>query len=267
MKLDKIKEHYNQQPETDRLDSPLGQLEFIRTKEIISRYLGDESLKILDVGGAVGRYSFWLAELGHQVWLLEPSERHIEIARKKNQEAEHKLAGIIHGHAGELDFEKNKFDVILNMGPMYHLQKTSQRENVLKKMYRVLKEDGILFSAYISRFASLQDGYKHGYIKNSEAYKLVKKSLATGKHNAPNNKYFTIAYFHHPEEIKPELKNAGFRDTKVLAVEGFLSLVNNLEDYFANENDRQILLEFLSEVEAEETLIGTSNHLLSIAKK
>ena len=70
MELDKIIKHYNENPETDRLDSPNGQLEFIRTKEIISRYLSKAPLKVLDVGGATGKYSFWLAELGHKSMVI-----------------------------------------------------------------------------------------------------------------------------------------------------------------------------------------------------
>lgn len=267
MEIERVKKHYNDYPETDRLDSPHGQLELIRTKEIIGRYLSETPLEILDVGGGTGRYSFWLAELGHKVWLLEPSERQIEIAREENKSSEHKLQDIILGHAGEIDFDESKFDIVLNLGPMYHLQKPSQREEVLKKIYKVLKHKGILFSAYISRFAALCDGYKKGYIGDSKYKKLVKENLKTGKHSPTDSEYFTSAYLHHPEEIEPELKNAGFRDNRVLAVEGFFSILTNLDDYISDKNEKENILEFLSKIEEEKTLIGASNHLLSISRK
>ena len=38
-------------------------LEFIRTKEIISRYIINRMYKIIDICGASGAYSYWLALL------------------------------------------------------------------------------------------------------------------------------------------------------------------------------------------------------------
>ena len=43
----------------------------LRTQEIIGRHLPSGSLRILDVGGAVGIYSAWLASEGHSVHLID----------------------------------------------------------------------------------------------------------------------------------------------------------------------------------------------------
>jgi 2-polyprenyl-3-methyl-5-hydroxy-6-metoxy-1,4-benzoquinol methylase len=65
--------HYETGAEKGRLESGGGLLELIRTKEIIRRYLRKRRADIVDVGGSPGVYSRWLAELGHNVHLIDAS--------------------------------------------------------------------------------------------------------------------------------------------------------------------------------------------------
>jgi len=48
------------------------------------------------------------------------------------------------------------------MGPIYHLTERSDREKALSEAYRVLRNDGVLFSVAINRFATLFDGLTRG---------------------------------------------------------------------------------------------------------
>ena len=57
-------------------------LELIRTQEIISRYL-THGIDIIDIGGATGVYSLWLASQGYNVTLFDIVPKHIETARAK----------------------------------------------------------------------------------------------------------------------------------------------------------------------------------------
>ncbi|MDD2476448.1 MAG: class I SAM-dependent methyltransferase, partial [Dysgonamonadaceae bacterium] len=60
-------------------------LEFLRCKEIISRYLICDEMEIADIGGATGAFSYWLAQLGHRVHLLDFTPLHIEQAKEKGK--------------------------------------------------------------------------------------------------------------------------------------------------------------------------------------
>lgn len=85
--------------EADRLiASALGQLEFTRTRELIQRFLPALPSKVLDVGGGTGRYSTWLASLGHEVHLIEPVPLHLEQARIRASEGPSFLVSL--GDAG-----------------------------------------------------------------------------------------------------------------------------------------------------------------------
>ena len=59
-----IHEHYERRLEQDRLASPLGVIEFERTKEIIGRHLPAAPAVIADIGGGAGPYALWLAGQG-----------------------------------------------------------------------------------------------------------------------------------------------------------------------------------------------------------
>src|SRR5207249_7365285 len=59
--LPEVQAYYARFPEESRLGSGSSRLEFERTKEILTRVLPPPPARIVDVGGAVGAYSLWLA--------------------------------------------------------------------------------------------------------------------------------------------------------------------------------------------------------------
>src|ERR1700687_215639 len=80
-----VEQYYAEYPEHDRLSSARGQLEFERTKRIVQRFLPTPPAIVADVGGGTGPYSHWLASLGYETHLIEPSIRLVEICRNLKQ--------------------------------------------------------------------------------------------------------------------------------------------------------------------------------------
>src|SRR5262245_35121107 len=83
--------YYEQYQEETRLGTGPFQLEFERTKEILAR-LFPSPRRIVDVGGAAGAYSAWLAQRGHEVHLVDATPRLVEEARRRNAGAAHPIA-------------------------------------------------------------------------------------------------------------------------------------------------------------------------------
>ena len=78
-------------------------------------------------------------------------------------------------------------------------------------------------AAAIIRFASLMAGYLLDTMGDPDYRAIVDKDLLTGVHQNPTEKdYFTDAYFHVVDELEEEVKTAGFRLEKTVAVEGFI---------------------------------------------
>jgi 2-polyprenyl-3-methyl-5-hydroxy-6-metoxy-1,4-benzoquinol methylase len=244
-------------------------LERIRSQEIILRYLPKSRIKILDIGGANGIYSFWLASEGHDVDLIDLVPRHIDQAKENEKTTGIKLTSIKIGNACALPYRNNIYDIVLFLGPLYHLLEKEKRIQSLLEAKRVLKSNGIVFAAVISRYASMIDGFLNNFIEDNEFRKMVIDDLNNGNHinRTGKEKYFTTAYFHYPEELKTEIEEAGLVFEKMLAVEGFGCCITNIENKMKDEQYQKFLLECLRKTEEESSIIGMSFHYLGIGRK
>jgi ubiquinone/menaquinone biosynthesis C-methylase UbiE len=259
--------HYDEGREHDRLSSPHGRLEFDRSKDIISRNLFKAPAKILDLGGGTGHYSFWLANQGFEVHLVDVVESHIETAKKVVQYFS--LASITVGDARGTKFPDESFDVVLLFGPLYHLVEKRDRIKALEEAKRVLKPGGRLMAVCISKYASLMDGFQSGFIEDPYFRTIVDQDLMDGQHRNPENHphYFTTTKFHEPTEFQREIEESGFFNVKLHAVEGFGSQLADLGTQMDDESKKAVLYDYLRLVESEPSLIGSSPHIMAVARK
>ena len=100
----------------------------------------------MDVGGGTGPYAFWLSDLGYEVHLVDAMPLHIEIARKKSEEARSPLASVEVGDARSLQWQDATVDAVLLMGPLYHLTARADRLRALAEARRVLRPGGMVFA-------------------------------------------------------------------------------------------------------------------------
>src|SRR4051812_27180321 len=100
-----IENFYTQTSEENRLELGLGPLEFERNKDLIQRHLPKKGI-VIDVGGGPGVYSEWLAGLGHEVYLIDPVEKHIKQANKRSAKAKKSFQSIL-GESRKLEFPDN----------------------------------------------------------------------------------------------------------------------------------------------------------------
>src|SRR5438445_11199016 len=107
------------------------------------------------------------------------------------------LASVSLGDARKIKFPNESSDVVLVMGPLYHLTEKDERLASLAEGLRVLKRDGVIFVAGISKFASALYGSRGGYIRDPDVMKLIQRDLRASQHRNPGNhpRYSTPAYF------------------------------------------------------------------------
>ena len=264
-----IETHYQQVSEAERLREGVGELERVRTQAILARHLPPPPAVIFDVGGAAGVYAFPLAEQGYLVHLIDPVEFHLEQARQNVSQSGVELASIAQGDARRLDVPAASADAVLLFGPLYHLVDRSDRLQAFGEARRILKPRGVMFAAAISHFVSLIDGLSRGFFADPEFRGIVAADLASGQHRNPTNQpeYFTTAYFHRPEELAAEARNAGFHNVKVLAVEGPAWSAGRFLNAWHDPAQRERLMEFLSLIEREPSMLGASAHLIAIGHR
>lgn len=268
---DEILSFYRQTQESKRLTKDVrGQIEFIRTQEIITRYLPEPPAVVLDIGGGSGPYACWLAKAGYEVHLVDPVDLHIQQAKEaSNQQSEHPIASISLGDARALRFSSASADAALLLGPLYHLIDKSERLLALSEAYRVLRNGGVMVAAGISRFASMLNSFFEGRFTDPVHRDIVQNDLGTGYHRnlTKDHKYFTDAYLHRPEELRSELVEAGFQHQATLAVQGPVWLFESVKNYWSDPDQRATVLGIIRKVEAEPSILGTSAHILAIGTK
>lgn len=255
--------HYEDRYDEDsRLSaSGLGQLELIRTQQILERYLPRPPASILDVGGGPGVYAAWLAAGGYQVELIDLVPRHIARATERGLDA--RL-----GDARQLPVAAAGCDAVLLLGPLYHLPDREDRVIALREAIRVARPGAPIFAAAITRFAPAIDGLESGFFFDSGFTGMVRRDLAEGTHTNPTGdpRYFTTAYFHHPDELAAELREAGLVSVEVIAVEGIGWAAADLDTRMADDTDQELLLDLLERMETEPTLLGATPHLLGVGR-
>jgi SAM-dependent methyltransferase len=261
----RILEYYEASWDEDtRIRSGINELELIRTREIVERFLPDHGLRVLDVGGAAGVHAEWLLESGHSVVLIDPVPRHIAEAESALGDAADFSAQV--GDGRHLEFEDDSFDVVLLLGPLYHLPDRYDRLTCWNEAMRVLRPGGWVFAAVISRFASLFSGLSEDVIFDPVFRGVVLQDLLDGHHeNPPGQDFFTTAYFHHPDEARTEAEEVGLSVEAVLGVEGIASWIPRLAKSWADPERREIIIEAARTIESEPTLLGLGPHLLVVA--
>jgi SAM-dependent methyltransferase len=266
---DEIRRHYEDDiDEADRITEGIGQLELVRTQEIVRRHLPAESpLSVLDVGGGAGVHARWLADDGHRVHLIEPIPRHVEQARRIVSTRGTVTAEL--GSALDLPVGSEAFDAVLVLGPLYHLTDESQRISALSEARRVARPGAPIFVAGISRFASLFDGLGREFLFDPAFRSIVDQDLADGQHRNPEDRphWFTTAYFHCPDELVDEATRAGLDVVELVGIEGLAGWLPHLTGRWSDPADRETILFSARAVETEPALRGLSAHLLLVARR
>lgn len=257
-----IASYYEQGGEAERLSDGRmgGPLEFARTVELISRYLPPAPLDVLDVGGGPGTYALWLRDRGDRVRLVDPIALHVDQARARSLCAQL-------GDARQLSQPDRSVDVVLLMGPLYHLLKASERSQALAEAHRVLRPDGLLIATAISRSAALQDLLvRLDRLHEPDVMAIVERAVRTGDFDGSPAGLFTTAFFHSPRMLAHEVSVAGFEQVDILGIEGPGFLISDLEARWQDPARQDAMLAAARLIEAEPDMLGAANHLMAAAR-
>lgn len=260
-----ILDHYRQTDEGARLQRGHGRLERIRTEELLARHLPTRPAHVLDVGGGTGVYARWLAGRGYTVHVIDPVPEHV--AQVLDPPADRVTAAL--GDARSLEVPDASVDAVLLLGPLYHLTERADRVAALAEARRVVRPGGPVVAAVISRFAALLDGLSGGFLADPAFAAGVAESTGTGQHrnHTGNPDYFTTAYFHHPDELLPELADAGLERVARYGIEGPGYWYPDLDDRLEDPDRAALVLHAARTLESEVSTMGISAHLLAVGHR
>jgi ubiquinone/menaquinone biosynthesis C-methylase UbiE len=262
-----IADYYGRAPEESRLEHGAFRLEQVRTRELIERHAPPPPATVLDVGGAAGAYALWLASRGYDVHLVDPVPRLVSEAARRSEAATCHLASCRVGDARALDFPDALADLVLMLGPLYHLTERSDRVRALGEARRVLKTGGHLLLAAISRSASALDGLSRELFADPRFGAIVTRDLRDGQHRNSTERldYFTTAYFHRPDELAGEISDAGLAVLGMYGIEGPGWLFPDIGERMQDDRRRTEILHVARLLESEPSVLGASAHILAVA--
>lgn len=256
--MNEIEKYYNKFNEDKRLKTRHGQVEFCITMKYIKKYLKNfNNPKILDIGAGTGAYSIPLANMGLEVCAVELVKHNLKVLEQKNSSVKTFL-----GNALNLKkFEDNSFDIVLLLGPMYHLFCFEDKLNALLEAKRVLKPNGIIFVAYVlNDYAIIKHGFVDGFINNAiENNEITKQFLI--KDDIKNLYSFSTI-----KQINKLNKTANLKRAKIIGVDGATDYIRQTLNKM-DEKTFKIFLDYQQSVCERKDLLGASSHILDILKK
>lgn len=260
-----VVESYENYKEEDRLSTNNARrIEFITTTRIFNDLFKKHS-KILDCAAGTGAYTFYLAEQGYDMTATDLTPRHIEFIRNKLTTKNYKMDTAVLDATDMNIFDDETFDIVLNMGPFYHLITETQREKCLSQSLRVLKKGGLIVTAYIPRYyvfqlVALTD---QKYLDAA----LAEQIIQTGVLRHDDEKCFwTDTYYSTKEEMEQIYKTQGLEIIDHFAQDGLIPLFAGEVDNW-NEEQFNIWSEYHYSVCREESIMGASNHVIIVGRK
>lgn len=248
--------------ELHRLDNPYeGSVE----REIHGRVFEAQippGARVLDLGGGPGHWTIWLARRGHQVVLADLSPRMLALAQRQIAEAGVTVEDVVELDARDLGrFEAGAFDVVLSLGPFYHLVEAADRGRAAREALRVLRPGGLLLATVMTRYA-----WMLGVMLEWGSNRLpdVRRLLSDGVYRNPEPGRFTDAYLYRAEEVQPFFEGCGFLTSGITASQSFLYLMQEQAAELAQRDPEghRVLLDMAYEAATDPSIRGLSAHLL-----
>lgn len=256
---EQIRENYAHGKEVERaFESRASGLEFHYTKKILGKHIMPDS-SIIELGCGGGYYGVYFADKCAKYVGIDITPENIAVFEKKI-----KHSGFYHVRASVGDatnlynIGNNSFDVVLCLGPMYHLP-PKERELVFTECKRIAKPGAVLAFAYISAMGA----YLKAVLMRSDQYPNKETNEYALKQGTDDQKT-GLFFYATPEQMAESAKNHGLEIIKNAGVDFTFNdnIINNM-----NDEKFEAWLELTDYMFENESCSGLANHSLLICRK
>lgn len=262
-----IIDFYEKYDEESRLTAGKAKrIEFLTTTHLLNDHI-QSNHKIIELGAGTGVYSFYYAAMGCQVVATDITPHYIEIIEKKLEKIEDELhlETKVTNAIDLSQFETESFDVVLCLGPMYHLTEARDRDRCIDESLRALKKGGLLAIAYINKhfvinnIVTKDSSFITGtFVDNIIGIGVIKKE--------EKECFWTDAFFTTPNEIESFIDTFNVTIIDHIATDGISPI---LKDAIDNMSEKQYSawLHYHLKSCRDKSIMGLSNHGLLLCRK
>lgn len=234
-------------------------MEFINTKKILKEFITKDK-RVLEIGCGGGYYGMYFAASCLEYVGVDLSPANIEVFKGLIKEKCYDNVEAQVGDATDLcRIEDSSFDVVLCLGPMYHLNPEG-RTKCMAECERVCKPGGTIAIAFINKTGVIAKfGPVLGWDKTLTA-RIDDYVLTRGIDDInPDIFFYTM-----PEEMIAEAAKAGLAYERLAGLDFLLS-----DDVITNfsEEQRKVWFHLSDLIAASEHCAGLANHAMLICRK
>lgn len=239
-------------------------IEFLTSTRILDEHIkAGES--ILDCAAGTGAYAFYFADKGNQVTATDITPRHVDIMNDVLRDKDYEMKTAVLDATDMSMFSDESFDVVLNMGPMYHITDDAAREKCFQESLRVLKTGGLLVTAYIPR----QYVLFHMAMGNEKYLDrgFVNQIRETGKlYHTDELCFWTDSYYATCDEMEQMYHSNHLAIIEHFAQDGMTPHFAKKVDTWSEEHF-DIWCDYHYSVCRDKSLLGASNHVMIMGRK
>lgn len=258
--------YYNTGIEEGRLTRNFcNRLEFETTLHVLTPYVVGKQ-HLLEIGTGPGEYALYYSRQGHQVTAVDLVPAHIALLQEKIERGEASQLKAFVADARDLScIATASMDVVLCLGPLYHLQQEADRVQCLQEALRVLKPGGILACAYLNRFLIGALSVKRD-VNKANAHFLPPLAATGLIQDDPADWFGQSSYHSTPNEMETLLQRCGARLLDHVAADGASKLIEDVVNHM-NEEQYQQWRTWHWQTCREKSILGYSTHGLMICQK
>lgn len=242
--------------EEDRSKKQSYFMEFYLTKKYLEKVI-KKSSRVIELGCGTGYYAMHFHDKCKQYVGVDIVPMHIAELNKKVKRKDIKNVTGVVGDSTDVHFENNSFDVVLLLGPMYHLDKRA-REKSLLEAKRICKPDGIIVWAYLNKVAVFS-----GIVSTYEFRETISKEIIAQIVDKGQDKE-GIFFYSTPEdqvELANKYKLTVLKHIGLDGVGSHSKVVKSMTN-----RDFKLWAEFVEKTCELPSSIGANDHALIITK-
>lgn len=233
-------------------------IEFLLTMDTITEILDsfpDKKAIVADVGCGTGNYTIPVSARAHMVFACDLMENLLDQLRFKAHANNCRNIVPICTSAENLSaIKSDSCDLVLCMGPMYHLSSLDARKRCIEECKRIVKDKGVILFTYLNPRA-LWANIKRNKLTVSEF------EILENKDRVMLEPFFFVS----PNAFVDELDSNGLKILKHQSLDAFSSFI--LEEVNSwEENDYQSWLRIVRKHCCEHSWIDFSSHSLVLVE-